>query len=168
MDSSKWVALFAAAGTIAAWLVVPDFRCAVKLHMPAGECRGTGDSPQTPRVDTVVIKTYIQSPPPPPSNPPRPPEVHTTGELPIQMLRLLTEAELEGKSDWELDIMRNEIYARHGRGFDRDDLQRHFGQFSWYRPTYNPQEFDRYHQGRLTEIQRTNAEVIRSYQQSRR
>lgn len=168
MDSSKWVAFFAAAGTIAAWLVVPDFRCAVKLHMPAGECRGTGDGPQAPRVDTVVIKTYTPPPPPPPSNPPRLPEDQTPGELPIQMLRLLTEAELQGKSDWELDVMRNEIYARHGRRFDRDDLRRHFGQFRWYRPIYNPQEFDRYYQSRLTEIQRMNAELIRRYQQAGR
>ena len=136
--------------------------------MPAGECRGTGNGPPTPRVDTVVIKSYTPPPPPPPSNPPQPPTEQTSGELPIQMLRLLTETELEGKSDWELDLMRNEIYARHGRGFDRDDLRRHFDQFSWYRRIYSPQEFDRYHQGRLTEIQRANAEFIRRYQQSRR
>jgi hypothetical protein len=144
VDSSKWLAVFAAAGTIAAWLVVPDFRCAVKLHMPAGECRGPANGPQTPRVDTVVIKI--------PGSPlvrldhsQQNAEVPASGALPIQMIRLLTEADLEGRSDWELDIIRNEIYARHGRGFDRDDLQRHFGQFSWYRPIYNPQEFDRYH-----------------------
>jgi serine/threonine-protein kinase len=38
------------------------------------------------------------------------------------MTRTVTENDLQGKSDWELDVMRNEIYARYGRWFNRAEL----------------------------------------------
>ena len=37
----------------------------------------------------------------------------------------------------ELEIMRNEIYARHGWVFNRRDLQDYFGRQSWYQPKGN-------------------------------
>ncbi len=46
----------------------------------------------------------------------------------------LTENDLSGKSRWELEVMRNTIYARHGYRFKRDDLMNHFQQYSWYSP----------------------------------
>lgn len=46
----------------------------------------------------------------------------------------LTESDLSGKSRWELEVMRNTIYARHGYRFKRDDLMNHFLQYSWYQP----------------------------------
>ncbi len=47
-------------------------------------------------------------------------------DIPFFMTRLVTDADLAGKSPWELRIMRNEIYARHGRGFNSTDLQEYF------------------------------------------
>jgi hypothetical protein len=35
----------------------------------------------------------------------------------------------------ELRILRNEIYARHGRTFESKDLKDHFGRCNWYHPT---------------------------------
>ncbi|HMD68349.1 MAG TPA: YARHG domain-containing protein, partial [Chitinivibrionales bacterium] len=35
----------------------------------------------------------------------------------------------------ELRLLRNEIYARHGRIFESKDLQDHFRQCVWYRPS---------------------------------
>ena len=49
--------------------------------------------------------------------------------------RLLNPADLSQLSPGELRIARNEIYARHGRKFVSQDLQRYFGGLSWYRPT---------------------------------
>lgn len=50
--------------------------------------------------------------------------------------RHLMPEELARLSRWQLDIARNEIFARHGRIFDRPDLRTYFSQFSWYRPQY--------------------------------
>jgi hypothetical protein len=49
--------------------------------------------------------------------------------------RLLTPGDLTGLSCAQLDIARNEIYARLGRAFQRPDLQRYFSQFPWYQPS---------------------------------
>lgn len=47
---------------------------------------------------------------------------------------LLTDDDLAGKSAWELTVGRNEICARHGYTFDREDLQEYFDSQSWYYP----------------------------------
>lgn len=44
----------------------------------------------------------------------------------------LTAKDLEGKTATELDIMRNEIYARKGYIFKRKDLQDYFDKQPWY------------------------------------
>ena len=48
--------------------------------------------------------------------------------------RRLTAADLQGKSKKELRLMRNTIYAVHGRKFRSADLDKYFRQFSWYKP----------------------------------
>lgn len=50
--------------------------------------------------------------------------------------RLLTPEELAPLSARQLEIARNEIYARRGRMFRRDDLRAHFSQFDWYNPEF--------------------------------
>lgn len=50
--------------------------------------------------------------------------------------RLLTPEELAPLSARQLEIARNEIYARRGRMFRRDDLRAHFSQFDWYKPEF--------------------------------
>jgi serine/threonine-protein kinase len=112
----------------------------------------------------VVVKALSPTPPPAQNSPQQKP-VLLPGAVPIQMIRLLTDGDLAGKSHQELDLMRNEIYARHGRGFDRPELQRYFGRFDWYRPIYSPRDFDAHHQNRLNEVQRLNAELLLRYQQ---
>jgi len=68
----------------------------------------------------------------------------------------LTATDLAGKSRWELDVMRNEIYARHGRRFDRSDLQHYFESQPWYKPqAFSPND--------LSEVERANAEFIRQF-----
>jgi len=49
--------------------------------------------------------------------------------------RLISAAELEGLSKFDLRVARNEIFARKGRIFKSEDLRNHFSQFDWYRPT---------------------------------
>lgn len=61
--------------------------------------------------------------------------------LPDSDSRYLTRAEVEALSDEELRLARNEIYARHGRMFDSEDLQAYFDSKSWYVPLYTPEEY---------------------------
>lgn len=51
--------------------------------------------------------------------------------------RLLTEYDLQGMSKYELKVMRNWIFARHGYIFKTEDMRAFFGAQSWYTPLYN-------------------------------
>lgn len=83
----------------------------------------------------------------------------TTGfVLPFSSSRTVTSADLGGLSKWELDVARNEIYARHGRGFNRSDLREYFRGQAWY------SEDPGYSDGRLSKLESRNAEYIRQYQ----
>jgi hypothetical protein len=149
MEATPKIALFlAGASAAAAWLVVPELRCGLELPMAAGQCAGGQSRTAAGGSNPPDVKSFL----PPRESPP------------IQIVRSLSEADLEGKSNWELDVMRNEIYARHGRGFNREDLRAYFAQFSWYHPIYSPEAFDQYHQDSLSPTERANAEFILDYQ----
>ncbi|HEY2964487.1 MAG TPA: YARHG domain-containing protein [Pyrinomonadaceae bacterium] len=51
--------------------------------------------------------------------------------------KTITEQMLQGLSLHELRLLRNEIYARHGRMFHADWLQQYFSSQSWYSPDEN-------------------------------
>lgn len=72
--------------------------------------------------------------------------------------RLLTEDELYYYSADELRIARNEIYARHGRLFDDQELQNYFDSKSWYYGTIAPADFS---ESYLSDIERKNANLMR-------
>jgi hypothetical protein len=72
--------------------------------------------------------------------------------------RPLTEADLRGKSARTLTLMRNEIYAVHGRMFQRKDLDEYFRRQTWYRPNPTFQE------SWLSAVEHRNAEFILAYQ----
>lgn len=56
--------------------------------------------------------------------------------------RYLTQDEVKGLSKEDFRIARNEIYARHGRKFNAQDLQEYFNSKTWYQGTIAPEEFD--------------------------
>lgn len=85
--------------------------------------------------------------------------------LPDSSTRLYSASELQGLSNWDLYIARNEIYARHGRTFQKDDLQSYFNSQSWYTPLYSPEQFDSL--GLLNSTEQQNASTILSIEQSR-
>ncbi|MFN6476147.1 protein kinase domain-containing protein [Nostoc sp. DedQUE07] len=75
--------------------------------------------------------------------------------------RLVTDADLDGKSGFELDIMRNSIFASHGRRFENIELQNYFNNQLWYRPIYSPKTFP---VKLLTKLEQQNVEYINKYQ----
>lgn len=50
--------------------------------------------------------------------------------------------ELSGMSTYDLFIARNEVFARHGRMFNRADLQDYFNSQAWYNPVYTPAQWE--------------------------
>jgi serine/threonine-protein kinase len=132
----------------------------------------TTSEPETaPTQAPAPTPAAAQTPSPPPAPGPTPaepivvsaapaPALPVRGESAV-MTRKLTEADLAGKSRGELDILRNEVYARHGRRFNRSDLQAYFDRQPWYRPRYAPDQFP---SSLLTPVQSANVTFIRAYQ----
>lgn len=58
-------------------------------------------------------------------------------------------------------IARNEIYARHGRIFDSQDLNEYFNDKDWYTPLYTADEFD---ESVLNKYEKYNRDLIVQYE----
>lgn len=80
--------------------------------------------------------------------------------------RYYTESELRAMSLEELYYARNEIYARHGRGFKNADLAAYFKGKSWYVQRYEPEEFDAM-PSPLNEYEKKNADLMLRIEQER-
>lgn len=80
------------------------------------------------------------------------------GRFPEGSLRLLTENDLYGKSDWDLRVMRNEIFARHGYIFNKPELRSYFLAQPWYKPiNYDVSMF-------LNRIEKANIEFLKRHE----
>lgn len=80
------------------------------------------------------------------------------GEYPEASQRELTYVDVEDKTELELGIMRNEIYARHGYSFKNKDYRRYFEDTEWYMPlAVDVRE-------KLSDIEVKNIELIYEYE----
>lgn len=57
------------------------------------------------------------------------------GKFPIASQRLLTQEDITGLNKWDLKVMRNEIFARHGYIFKTPDMKTYFENQPWYSGT---------------------------------
>lgn len=82
--------------------------------------------------------------------------------LPNSSSVLVTEADLAGKSAYQLRLARNEIYARHGRKFSSATLQNYFNSCSWYsvNANYNYSNDN----ANLNSIEQANVKFIKVYE----
>ena len=76
------------------------------------------------------------------------------------------------RSSWrrcrcELYLARNEIFARHGRGFKNQDLTDYFATKRWYTQTYTPEEFDAISSSQLNDYELKNVQTMYEIEQSR-
>lgn len=74
----------------------------------------------------------------------------------------LTKTDLEGFSADDCRLARNELYARHGRKFDSEDLQAYFDSCSWYQGTIEPGDFQ---ESMLNDIEIANRDLIVEYEE---
>ena len=61
----------------------------------------------------------------------------------------------------ECKIARNEIYARHGRKFNDQNLQAYFNARAWYEGTVEPDDFK---ESVLSDIENANRDLIDAYE----
>ena len=86
--------------------------------------------------------------------------------LPDVQTRVYSTAELEQLSTDELWYARNEIFARHGRGFRNPELQSYFNSKPWY--TRNPIDPDTFDSTvTLSATEQQNADAIKAIEQAR-
>ena len=78
--------------------------------------------------------------------------------------RYIDESELYNYSAGQLRLIRNEIFALHGRIFRSQDLRDYFSQKSWYVPTYDPDDFDANMFDYLNDYEAANLKVILNYE----
>lgn len=80
------------------------------------------------------------------------------GKYPDGSQRLLTYEDIRNLSQYNLRIMRNEIYARHGFIFQNTEMYNYFSSQSWYSARYNDIS------GMLSSIEKTNIVFIKKYE----
>lgn len=78
--------------------------------------------------------------------------------------RYISSDELLYLSENELCLARNEIYARHGRVFEDDDIRNYFLSQSWYNGTIAPEDF---REDMLSEVEKHNIEKIKAEEKRR-
>jgi hypothetical protein len=80
------------------------------------------------------------------------------GDMELFENKLISPAMLKGLGLYELRLLRNEIYARHGRQFQAPWLSQYFFSQAWYQPNDTFKDED------LTGSDKTNVETIVAYE----
>jgi hypothetical protein len=80
------------------------------------------------------------------------------GDMELFENKLISESMLRGLSLHELRLLRNEVYARHGRIFKTMWIQQYFGGQSWYDPNENFKDEE------ISGSDKTNIETIVAYE----
>lgn len=77
--------------------------------------------------------------------------------IPESNIRYLTDEDINGLNIQQINYAKNEIYARHGRKFQSNELQTYFNSKSWYNGTIEATAFN---EGVLNDYERKNAEKL--------
>jgi len=80
---------------------------------------------------------------------------------PYTSTRQIKDWEMQQCTNWVLTLIRNEIYARHGRPFQNQRIRAYFNNQSWYQPNRN------FSESWLSAIEKQNAARIAAYQKRR-
>ena len=132
----------------------------------------TTPSPAPSAASQPLASPIIQASPAPPvtSTPPTSssavsvapqPTRSKTDDYSLLSYKRVTDADLVGKTAFQLDIMRNSLFARHGRRFNDTALQNYFNNQPWYHPIYSPKAFPN---DLLSPLEQQNTAYILNYQ----
>lgn len=81
--------------------------------------------------------------------------------LPYSDSEYISYSDLDGLSQEEVMLARNEIYARHGRKFTTESIKDYFESKSWYVPLYEPDDFS---DSIFNEYENENIKTIVTYE----
>lgn len=81
-----------------------------------------------------------------------------SGSYPHASQKLLVDEDVRNLSQYNLRIMRNEIYARHGFIFQNTEMKNYFSTQPWYSPIYPDVN------NMLTEIEKKNIQLIKRFE----
>jgi serine/threonine protein kinase len=155
--------LLVSAGAIAFTQIQPKPSQRTVVTNPEIQPEPTKSPAQTSSPAPTVTPTLTPTTPSPrPTIPKNNIPTSTTPRFTFLSERPVTEADFKGKSMEELDIMRNEVFARYGRRFRDAEFQAFFDAQPWYKPRYAPEDFP---SNILTPIERQNVKEIANFQQ---
>lgn len=77
--------------------------------------------------------------------------------------RYLTQEDVEGLDMDQIRYGLNEIYARHGRTFNNQELQEYFDSKAWYSPLYTPDEFSQIESSTFNEYEKENIKFLSEF-----
>jgi len=72
----------------------------------------------------------------------------------------LTEEDIDGMDIDELKTALNEIYARHGYIFQKEETAKQFEQYDWYKPTLDSEDFDA--EKDLNDVEQANVAFLKA------
>ena len=138
------------------------------------EARAEGTA-VSPEVSGLFTREKKEAPKPEPTATPVPEEKpeeteKTEGDyiFPESNTRYLTDEEISGYSSKELELAKNEIYARRGRIFITERIADYFNGKSWYQGTVPPEEFDAKQDQIFNEYESANVSKIAQWEEKKR
>lgn len=140
------------------------------LKLSTTESAGGG---VTPSVNCIMTRTKaVTEPatPTPTAAPAADPAAAQTGDYYFadSNSRYLTDEELSQYSSSDLELAKNEIYARHGRQFVTQRIADYFNSKSWYNGTVDPETFDAQQDSVFNEYEIENIQRIAAMEQKKR
>ena len=126
-----------------------------------------------PKVNCIMSRMQVQLNVPEPTATPVPEEqVQNTAEtgeyfFPESSSRYLTDEEISVYSSDQLELAKNEIYARHGRQFVTEYIADYFNSKSWYKGTIDPATFDAEQNSIFNEYELANISKIAEWEEQK-
>lgn len=108
----------------------------------------------------AIIFVITREKPPGPRNEPIVTPTALPGSYPQASERALNDGDLRPLNSYQLRVMRNEIYARHGYIFKDPEMQNFFSSLPWYKPLYEDVGT------LLTDLEISNMKMIKQYEQN--
>ena len=120
----------------------------------------------------LMSRTQVQLQPDPTVTPTPAEQAQNTAEtgeyfFPESSNRYLTDEEISAYSSDQLELAKNEIYARHGRQFVTDYIADYFNSKSWYQGTIDPDTFDAEQNSIFNEYELANISKIAEWEEQK-
>ena len=136
------------AGNVPDWYGYPQYRYTIQSHSnqftaPSQEDLADNPMSEVRKLSATDLQNYCTQP------------LRLEGKYPMASVQELCAQDLAGLSKDELQIMRNEIFARHGLIFKTDKMKNYFTKQSWYKPRFDNVD------DKLSPLEKKNIEFIK-------